>query len=43
MIQDGIVPVRGGKRSIVAVARKLSGRMRTILLRNEFYQVGLVQ
>ena len=34
---------RGGKRAIVAVARKLSGRMRTILIRNEPYQVGLVQ
>jgi transposase len=34
---------RGGKRAIVAVARKLSGRMRTILLKNEKYQVGLVQ
>lgn len=34
---------RGGKRAIVAVARKLSGRMRTVLLRNEPYQVGLVQ
>ena len=34
---------RGGKRAIVAVARKLSGRMRTILLRNEPYQLGLVQ
>jgi transposase len=34
---------RGGKRAIVAVARKLSGRMRTVLMRNEFYQVGLVQ
>lgn len=34
---------RSGKRAIVAVARKLGGRMRTILLRNEEYQVGLVQ
>lgn len=34
---------RGGKRAIVAVARKLSGRMRTILLKHEPYQVGLVQ
>jgi transposase len=34
---------RGGKRAIVALARKLSGRMRTILLRKEPYQVGLVQ
>jgi transposase len=34
---------RGGKRAIVAVARKLSGRMRTVLLKNEPYQVGLVQ
>lgn len=34
---------RGGKRAIVAVARKLSGRMRTVLLRNEPYQLGLVQ
>lgn len=34
---------RGGKRAIVAIARKLSGRMRTILLRKEPYQVGLVQ
>lgn len=34
---------RGGKRAIVAVARKLSGRMRTVLIRNEPYQVGLVQ
>jgi transposase len=34
---------RGGKRAIVAVARKLSGRMRTILLKNEPYLVGLVQ
>jgi transposase len=34
---------RGGKRAIVAVARKLSGRMRTVLMKNEPYQVGLVQ
>lgn len=34
---------RGGKRAIVAVARKLSGRMRTVLIQNEPYQVGLVQ
>lgn len=34
---------RGGKRAIVAIARKLSGRMRTILIRKERYQVGLVQ
>jgi len=34
---------RGGKRAIVAVARRLVGRMRTILLRNETYQLGLVQ
>lgn len=34
---------RGGKRAIVAVARRLIGRMRTILLRNESYQLGLVQ
>jgi len=34
---------RGGKRAIVAVARKLAGRMRTVLLKNEAYQVGLVQ
>jgi transposase len=34
---------RGGKRAIVAVARKLSGRMRTVLMKNELYQVGLVQ
>jgi transposase len=34
---------RGGKRAIVAVARKLSGRMRTLLLKNEPYQIGLVQ
>jgi hypothetical protein len=34
---------RGGKRAIVGVARKLSGRMRTILLRNEPYQIGLAQ
>lgn len=32
---------RGGKRAIVAVARKLSGRMRTVLMKNEPYQVGL--
>jgi transposase len=34
---------RGGKRAIVAVARKLSGRMRTVLIKSEPYQVGLVQ
>jgi len=34
---------RGGNRAIVAVARKLSGRMRTILLKGESYAVGLVQ
>jgi transposase len=34
---------RGGKRAIIAVARKLSGRMRTVLLRNEPYQLGLAQ
>ena len=34
---------RGGKRAIVAVARKLSGRIRTVLMRNVPYQVGLVQ
>jgi transposase len=34
---------RGGKRAIIAVARKLSGRMRTVLIKNEPYQVGLVQ
>jgi transposase len=34
---------RGGKRAIVAVARKLSGRMRTVLLKREPYQIGLVQ
>jgi transposase len=34
---------RGGKRAIVGVARKLSGRMRTILMKNVPYQVGLVQ
>lgn len=33
---------RGGKRAIVAVARKLSGRLRTILLRNETYAVGTI-
>ncbi len=34
---------RGGKRAIVAVARKLSGRMRTVLVRKEQYQIGLIQ
>lgn len=34
---------RGGKRAIVAVARKLSGRIRTVLLRKEPYQIGLAQ
>jgi transposase len=34
---------RGGKRAIVGVARKLGGRMRTVLLKKEAYQVGLVQ
>lgn len=34
---------RGGKRAIVAIARKLSGRMRTILIRKEPYQTGLIQ
>ena len=34
---------RGGKRAIVAVARKLSGRMMTVLLKNESSQVGLIQ
>jgi len=34
---------RGGNRAIVAVARKLSGRMRTILLKGELYSVGLAQ
>lgn len=40
---DRIKRRRGGKRAIVAVARKLSGRMRTVLLKNEPYQVGLIQ
>jgi transposase len=34
---------RGGKRAVIAVARKLSGRMRTLLLRNQEYQIGVVQ
>jgi transposase len=34
---------RGGKRAIIAIARKMSGRMRTVLLKREPYQVGLVQ
>jgi len=34
---------RGGKRAIIGVARKLSGRMRTVLLKNEEYQAGLIQ
>jgi transposase len=38
---DRIKRRRGGKRAIVAVARKLGGRMRTVLLKNEPYQVGL--
>lgn len=39
---DRIKRRRGGKRAIVAVARKLSGRLRTILLRNEPYALGTV-
>ena len=33
---------RGSKRAIIAVARKLSGRIRTILLRNEQYAIGTI-
>lgn len=40
---DRIKRRRGGKRAIVAVARKLSGRMRTVLVRKEQYQIGVIQ
>jgi len=39
---DRLKQRRGGKRAIVAVARKLSGRLRTILLRKEEYALGMV-
>jgi len=39
---DRVKRRRGGKRAIVGVARKLSGRIRTILLRREKYALGTI-
>ena len=33
---------RGGKRAIIAVARKLAGRLRTLLIKGEAYALGTV-